>query len=134
MARERRLDKNVDYEKSIVTVKVISNGATLVCDATKLPQAIKDKLLPLAVSHRIGDAAAGLDGDEAFASMQKVWDGLMAGNFTIRAAAQPKGLPVADIKSKLAALSGSEAKAAAALLEKLGLGSILGTPAAPAAK
>lgn len=120
MARAKKLDKTVDYEKGVVSVKVLSDGSEIVCDTNSLPDEIKAKLIPLAISHRIGDAAAGRDGKDALESMTKVWEGLMAGNFTIRQPAK-KGVSKADISAKLASLSGKEASAAAALLEKLGI-------------
>lgn len=120
MARERRLDKKVDYNTGVVTVTVLSTGQTVTCDTNALPQEIKNKLIPLAISHRIGDAAAGADGQEAFESMSKVWDGLMAGNFTVRQPAKV-GISASSIKEKLAGLTGKDAAAAAALLEKLGI-------------
>ena len=120
MARAKKLNKDVDYDKGVVSFTVLSTGDELVCDTTKLPKEIQAKLVPLAVNHRIGDAAAGRDGKDALESMKKVWDGLMEGNFTIRTAAK-KGVSKADIKAKLDSLSGKEATAAAALLEKLGI-------------
>ncbi len=120
MARTRKLEKSVDYDKGIVKVKVISTGKEIVCDVSTLPKEIQAKLIPFAISHRIGDAAAGRDGDEALEAMTKVWEGLVAGNFTIRQPAT-KGLTKKDISEKLAALKGPEATAAAALLEKLGI-------------
>ena len=120
MARAKKMDKTVDYEKGVVSFKILSDGSEVVCDTTKLPAEIKSKLIPLAISHRIGDAAAGRDGKDAFESMSKVWDGLMKGNFTIRTAAK-KGVSKADIKAKLDSLKGKEATAAAELLEKLGI-------------
>lgn len=120
MARVRRLEKNVDYENGVVSVKVIATGQEVVCDSNQLPEEIKAKLIPLALSHRIGDSAAGREGEEAFEAMTKVWEGLMAGNFTIRQPAA-KGLSKKEITEKLASLSGKEATAAAALLKKLGI-------------
>ena len=120
MARAKKMDKTVDYEKGVVSFKILSDGSEVVCDTNKLPAEIKSKLIPLAISHRIGDAAAGRDGKDAFESMSKVWDGLMKGNFTIRTAAK-KGVSKADIKAKLDSLKGKEATAAAELLEKLGI-------------
>ena len=120
MARIRRLEKSVDYDNGVVSVKVIATGQELVCDSNQLPAEIKGKLIPLALSHRIGDSAAGREGEEAFDAMTKVWEGLMAGNFTIRQPAA-KGLSKKEIQEKLSSLSGKEASAAAALLEKLGI-------------
>lgn len=118
--KERRLEKSVNYETGVVTVKVLSTGQELVCDTNLLPEGIKAKLIPLAINHRIGDSAAGLDGAEAFDSMKKVWDGLVAGNFSIRQPAKV-GISKSAITEKLASLTGKEATAAAELLKKLGI-------------
>ena len=121
MARARKLEKDVNYETGVVTLTVLSNGKQIVADTNAYPDDIKSKLIPLAVSHRLGDAAAGKDGDEAAEAIQKVQDGLMAGNFTIRVAAASKGIKKSDIKAKLEGLSKKEKDAAAALLATLGI-------------
>ena len=118
--RTRKLEKAVDYAKGIVEVKVLSIGKSLVCDVAELPKEILKKLIPLAISHRIGDAAAGRDGDEALASMTKVWEGLKAGDFTIRKAAK-KGITKEDLSERMAALSGKDATVAAEIMKKLGI-------------
>ena len=118
--RTRKLEKAVDYVKGIVEVKVLSIGKSLVCDVAELPKEILQKLIPLAISHRIGDAAAGRDGDEALASMTKVWEGLKAGDFTIRKAAK-KGITKEDLSERMAALSGKDATVAAEIMKKLGI-------------
>jgi hypothetical protein len=120
MSRTKRLNKVVNYETGEVKVSVIATGQELVCNVSELNAEMCKKLVPLALSHRIGDAAAGKEGDEAFQAMTKVWEGLKAGNFTIRVAAVP-GLKASDIKEKLAGLTGKDAAMAAALLEKLGI-------------
>jgi hypothetical protein len=119
--RARRLDKKADYTNQVVTVKVLSTGAELICDAKTLPEEIRQKMITLGISHRIGDSAAGQDGAEALASMEKVWKGLVAGDFSVRAPAAKAGISMADIQAKLAGLTGRDAAAAAALLEKLGI-------------
>ena len=118
--RARKIAREIDYDKGIVTFTIKSSGETLVCDVSQLPTEIFRKLVPLAVNHRVGDAAAGREDDAALESMKKVWEGLCAGNFTIRQPAAP-AISKNDIKEKLSGLSGKEASAAKALLEKLGI-------------
>lgn len=118
--RARKLEKAVDYEKGVVTITVLSTGQAVVANAAELPKEIAAKLVPLALNHRLGDAAAGKDGEEAFEAISKVWEGLKAGNFTIRTPAQ-KGLTKSDLKDKLAGLKGDDAKNAAELLKKMGI-------------
>ena len=119
MAKTRKLQKAVNYETGVVTMTVISTGAKLEMDTKKLPKDVQAKLVPLAINHRVGDAAAGRDGEEALKSMAAVWDALMSGQFTVRTPAA--GLNKAKITEKLESLKGPEAAAAKALLEKLGI-------------
>lgn len=119
MAKTRKLGKTVDYTTGIVAFTVLSIGESLNCDSTQLPEEIKAKLIPLAISHRIGDAAAGRDGQDALDSMTKVWKALLSGDFSVRTPAS--GITKASITEKLAGLDENEAAAAAALLEKLGI-------------
>lgn len=119
MAKTRKLSKKVDYEKGVVEFTVLSTGDILTCDTAKLPPAVAKKLVPLAINHRIGDAAAGRDGAEALASMTKVWEALMSGDFSVRTPAS--GITKASIVEKLSNLDKKEAAEAAALLKKLGI-------------
>lgn len=83
--RSQKLKKAVDYDNGTVTIEVISIGKSLECELSKLPDDIMEKLPVLAISHRIGDSAAGKDGDEALAAMTRVWDGLVSGNWQVKA-------------------------------------------------
>ena len=118
--RKRKLDKDVNYETGVVTITVKSTGEKVVADSNKLSDKIKGMLIPLALNHRLGDAAAGKDGKEALEAIQKVWDGLLKENFTIRVAAA-KGISKKDLAEKVAALKGPEAERAAAVLASLGI-------------
>lgn len=119
--RTRKLQKEVDYDNGVVKIKVISIDKTLECNVAELPKEISAKLIPLAINHRIGDAAAGRDGDEAFESMEKVWNALKSGDFTVKAPAGAKLPSKKAISDNLSNLSDAEQKKARALLEKIGL-------------
>ncbi len=119
--KARKLSRAVDYENGVVTFTVLATGATLTCAVNDLPAEIQAKLLPLAINHRIGDAAAGRDGDEAFDSMTKVWEALKSGDFSVRASAGPKMPTKTQINEAMNNLSPKEQAAAQALLAKLGV-------------
>ena len=121
--RVRKLEKTVDWETGTVTLKVVSTGATIVASASDLPKEIAAKMVPLAMSHRLGDAAAGQDGKEAEESIQKVWDALKAGNFTVKSPAGPKMPSKAKINEALDGMDAKSRKAAEAVLAKLGIAS-----------
>jgi hypothetical protein len=105
---------------NVVKITEVVTGKVMEFDFNKLPAEVKTKLGPFGLNHKLGDAAAGCAGQEAVDSIQKVWDGLMAGNWAVRA---PKGesVSVAAISSGLDKLPPKEAEAARALLIKLGI-------------
>lgn len=120
MARKQKMKKEVDYEKGIVSLTVISNGKQVVADTNKLSPEIQKKLIPLAISHRLGDAAAGKDGDEAFEAVNKVWKGLLEGHWTVRAPAAP-AITKKSISEKMDALPDAQKAQALKILEQLGI-------------
>ena len=106
------------------TVLTITEGATdkvLTFDFAKLPAAIQASFGPFGMSHKLGDAAAGKKGEEAVAAIEKVWIGLMAGDWTVRAPAAEK-ITKKSILDKFNEMpDGKEKDLAAGLLQKLGL-------------
>lgn len=123
--KEKKLTKVI--EGNIVKITEVTTGKAMEFDFAKLNADIQKKFGPFGLSHKLGDAAAGCSGQEAVDSIQKVWEGLMAGNWAVRA---PKGESVSmtAIASGIDKLPAAEKKAAQALLEKLGILK----PAAPA--
>jgi hypothetical protein len=114
----RKLAKEI--EGPIVTIKEASTDATLMFDFTELPAEIQTKFGPFGLGHKLGDSAAGKEGKEAVDAINKVWDGLMAGDWSVRAPAGEK-VSKTSIVSKIGALSADEQDAARALLAKLGV-------------
>lgn len=114
---------------TVVKITEIVTGKAMEFDFTKLPKEIQEKLGPFGLNHKLGDAAAGCSGQEAVDSIQKVWDGLVAGNWAVRAA-KGESVSVNAITAGIDKLPPKEAEAAKALLIKLG---IIKVPA-PAAK
>jgi len=104
----------------VVKITEASTKTTLEFDFSKLPQTIQDNFGPFGLGHKLGDAAAGKNGKEAVDAINKVWEGLMKGDWTIRA---PKGEKInkKDVTDKLAALPEKERAIAEATLRKLGI-------------
>ncbi len=82
MAKERKLIKAV--EGTVVRIKEVTTGTEMAFDFALLPEDIKAKLGPFGLSHKLGDAAAGEVGQGAVDSINKVWDGLLDGNWAVR--------------------------------------------------
>ena len=113
---KRKLEKEIDGK--VVKIKELETGKTREYDFTKLPADIQDKFGPFGLSHKIGDAAAGKSGNVALEAMDKVWEGLMAGNWAVRAPAAPK-YSKKQLLENLEKLSPKEQAVARSLLEKL---------------
>lgn len=114
----RRMTKVI--EGTILKIKEVESGTDRAYDFAKLPQDIQIKFGPFGLSHRIGDAAAGKKGKDAVEAMDKVWKGLIDGNWTVRAPAGEK-LTKKGLTEKVDQMNPKEQAAAKALLEKLGL-------------
>jgi len=115
--RVRKLSKSI--EGSVVRIEV--NG---ICvndyNFATLPVSIQEKLGPFGLASKLGDAAAGREGQDAADAITKVWDGMLQGEWSVRAPAAPK-VTISSIKENLAKLSDSERAAAEALLAGLGV-------------
>lgn len=117
---------------TVVKITEMVTGTVMEFDFAKLPKEIQEKLGPFGASHKLGDSAAGASGQEAVDSIKKVWDGLMKGDWSVRAP-QGEKVSLSSVAANLDKLPPAEAAAARALLEKLGLVK-KAAPAAPAAK
>lgn len=121
---------------TVVKIQEIVTGKQLEFDFAKLPKEIQAKLGPFGLSHKLGDAAAGKAGQEAVDSIQKVFDGLMKGDWNVKGIAGEK-VSVTAINAGIDKLPPAEAAAAKALLLKLGIikdPKTTNTATAPAAK
>ena len=85
----KKLEKNI--EEAQVKISVL-NGAKgeMVFDFNALPDDIKTSLGPFGLNHKLGDAAAGKEGTDAEDAITRVWEGLLAGDWSVRAPASPK--------------------------------------------
>lgn len=85
-----------------------------------LPQKIQELFGPFGLGHKLGDAAAGRSGKDAEASILKVWEGLMKGDWTVRAPAAPK-ISLSEVAANFGKLNPKEQATAKALLASLGI-------------
>lgn len=117
MKRAKKLSKEING--NVLTINVLGQK-TMSFDFGKLPADVQKKFGPFGLSHRLGDAAAGLAGIEAVAAIEKVWEGLVKGDWTVRGPAQPK-VSLAAVADNFSKLSDKDKKTAAALLKSLGI-------------
>ena len=117
--KRKRLAKSI--EGSVLTITEALTETTTAYDFATLPEAIQASLGPYGLSQKLGDAAAGKKGEEAVNAINKVWEGLAAGNWSVRAPAAEK-VSKKSILSKFDAMKdGKEKDMTAALLKKLGI-------------
>lgn len=116
--RPRKLVKTIDG--TTINLEIASLGESLTFTFDQFNEDIQGKLGMYGLSQKLGDAAAGKDGEEARDAIQKVADGLIAGDWTIRAPAAPK-VTKKEIASNLENMSDAEQTAAKELLAKLGI-------------
>lgn len=118
--RPRRLNKEIT-EDGIVKIEVIGGTkGVMEFNHKDLPEVTSEKLPPFAVSHKLGDSAAGKAGVEAEEAITKVWEGMMAGDWSVRAPATPK-VSVKALVDKMQSLPEEAQAQARQLLESLGV-------------
>ena len=115
----RRLLKEIDGTAIKITA-IGGNNGEQTFDFASLPAEIQAALGPFGLSHKLGDAAAGKQGSDAEEAIQKVFDGLMAGDWSVRAPAAPK-VSVKAVADNFTNLDAAEQEAAKALLTSLGI-------------
>lgn len=120
-SKRKKLSKDLATKPGTVIITVEGGvKGPMEFDTAKLPADVQTKLVPFGAGHKLGDSAAGRKGTEAEDAINKVWDGLMKGDWSVRAPAVPK-VSVADIAANFANLSDAEKKAAAPLLAALNI-------------
>lgn len=116
----KKLKKDLS-EKGLVKITVADgNQGEMVFDFATLPADVKDQLGPFGLGHKLGDSAAGKSGADAEDAIQKTWNGLMEGNWSVRVPAAPK-VNLKDVAANFQNLSEKEKKNAQAILESLGI-------------
>ena len=120
--REVKMAKKLSKEisGSIITIKEVVTGTEMVFNFMDLPTGIQDKFGPFGLGHKLGDAAAGKSGQDAVNAINKVWKGLIANDWSVRAPAGEK-ITKKSVLEKVSALSPAKQVAAKELLARLGL-------------
>lgn len=116
----RKLEKDLTDHPVVKITSLGGKKGLMTFDFTDLPEEIQDRLGPFGLGHKLGDAAAGRKESEAEEAIIKVWEGLMAGDWSVRAPAVPK-VSVKAIAENYELLSDAEKAAAKTLLDGLGI-------------
>jgi len=119
--RPKKLTKDLATKPGTVIITVAGGTKGAMSFAFKsLPEKIQVLLGPFGLGHKLGDAAAGRAGKDAEDSINKVFDGLMKSDWSVRAPAAPK-ISVTEVAANLSKMSEKEQKVAKALLDSLGI-------------
>jgi len=117
--KKKKLAKSI--AGNVLTITESITGTVMTFDAEKLPATIQANLMPYGMSQKLGDAAAGKKGQVAVDAINKVWEGLMKGDWSVRAPAAEK-ISKNDILATYNAMpEGKEKVVFKGLLEKLGV-------------
>jgi len=120
-SRKRKvMTKDLSKYPGKLVITVVGVDGELVFDPKDLPQEIQDRLPAFALNHRLGDAAAGKAGQEAVDSINKVWEGMMANNWSVRAPAAKK-VNLNTLAANLDKLDPAEQEATRKALEAIGI-------------
>ena len=117
--RGRKLSKVI--EGNVLTITEAVTSTVLKFDAGSLPAAIQANLMPYGLSQKLGDAAAGREGQEAVDAINKVWEGLAKGDWSTRVPAAEKVSKKSIIEKVNAMTDPAEKQKYTDLLKKIGL-------------
>lgn len=117
--RQKKLSKEIEGSQVKITV-LGGNLGEMAFDFNNLPEEIRTNLGPFGLGHKLGDAAAGKEGLEAEEAINKVWEGLMGGDWTVRAPTGPR-VSIKSLADKVTNLDPDSQEAAKALLSSLGV-------------
>jgi hypothetical protein len=117
--KTKKLSKLI--EGNVLTITESITGTKMVFDAGKLPAAIQANLMPYGLSQKLGDAAAGREGQDAVDSINKVFDGLSKGDWTTRVPATEKITKKSILDAYNAMPDGKEKTIYKGMLEKFKL-------------
>lgn len=117
--KTKKLAKEIEGTIISITVQGGTKG-TMLFDFSDLPADIQTKLGPFGLGHKLGDAAAGKEGADAEDSINKVYDGLVGGDWSVRAPAQPK-ISLSALAANFKNLSPEEKEAALPILKALNI-------------
>ena len=117
--KTKKLSKSI--EGTVLTITEHETGTVLIFNLNALPQSIQSLLAPFGMASKLGDAAAGKKGQDAVDAINKVWEGLASGNWSVRAPAAEK-ISKNSIMEKFNAMpEGKEKKLTESILKNLGI-------------
>jgi len=118
--RPKKLQKDLSEAGKVKITVLDGEKGEMVFDVSTLPAEIQTNLVPFGLGHKLGDAAAGRTGKDAEEAITKVFEGLVKGDWTVRAPAAQK-VSLSDIAANLKNLGPEEQAAARALLAQMGI-------------
>lgn len=85
----KKLTKKIEGTDVLITVLGIEEE--MVFNTGDLPAEIQSRLIPFGAGHKLGDSAASAKTPEdAAAAIKRVWEGLLAGEWSVRQPAEEK--------------------------------------------
>ena len=122
MSEEKRAKKLAkDVKDGIVSITVLGGTkGEMLFEFSALPAKIQGLLGPFGLGHKLGDAAAGKEGVEAEEAIEKVFEGLKSGDWSVRAPAGPR-VSIKALAENVSKLDPASQEAAKALLTSLGV-------------
>jgi len=119
--KAKKLSKDLATKPGTVIITVVGGEkGAMEFPFNKLPEKIQELFGPFGLGHKLGDAAAGRSGKDAESSIGKVWEGLMKGDWSVRAPAAPK-ISITEVQANFAKLAPKEQAVAKTLLAGLGI-------------
>ncbi len=120
--RPRKLIKSTSKEDMSVSIEVVgSDEGPTEYSLTELSQDIIDHLALHGLSQKLGDAAAGKEGDGAKSSIAETWDNLKDGKFRGERAGGERMPSKKAMAENISKLSPEDQDAARAALANLGI-------------
>ncbi len=118
--KKKVLTKDFKKVPGSLVLTVVGVEGEMTFNPADLPQEVQEQLPAFALGHKLGDAASGKCEQEAADAINKVWEGMMAGDWTVRAPAAKK-ISIKSITENLGNLDADAQEAAKAALAALGI-------------
>lgn len=114
----KKLSRVKDGENAIIFQ--VAGFEPIRCDINELSSEIKSRLVMHGMNAKVGDSAAGCNGQDAVDAITSTWNSLKEGKWTERVSGGGDKVSLSAIKGALASLSEDERTAAIAIFAKLG--------------
>lgn len=119
--KKKKLSKDLVTKPGTVLITVDGGKkGTMKFPFSTLPPEIQKKFGTFGYGHKLGDSAAGRSGIDAENAIIKVNEGLLNGDWSVRAPAAPK-INIAELTEKFGKLTPQEQKTAKKFLAGIGL-------------